>query len=79
MARLNKKDVEELLARYDTDHHEALLKCLHIVLDDTSLTWEESILHLHSTWDKEALLRRDTVACDALVKYLVETRSLEKI
>lgn len=79
MSRLKKKEIETLLQHYDRDPKRALLTCLQIVFQNSELTWNEAIQNLDERWNRDALSRGDTTACDDLAKYLVEFRALDQI
>ena len=77
MRRLSKADVEALLQTYDTDPIASLTSALSVVLGKELATWHEALEQLPSdTFDITALLQEDIDQLDALVKRLVENRSL---
>lgn len=78
MSALTKKQVEQLLERYDDDRQQALLTCLRIVLDDHMLTWHQAVQQLPDAWNKDRLADLDVYTCDLLAQHLVEKRTLEK-
>lgn len=79
MSTLKKKDVEELLERYDTHPHDALLTCLRKLLGNPLLTWHDAIKQLPDRWNQHALISGNIDALDELVKYLVENRTLQQL
>lgn len=77
MHRLSKADVEALLQTYDTDPIASLTRALSVVLGNELATWQEALEQLPSdTFNITALLQEEIVHLDALVKRLVENRSL---
>jgi hypothetical protein len=77
MHRLSKADVEALLQTYDTDPIASLTRALSVVLGNELATWQEALEQLPSdTFNISALLQEEIVHLDALVKRLVENRSL---
>jgi hypothetical protein len=77
MHRLSKADVEALLQTYDTEPIASLTRALSVVLGNEFATWQEALEQLPSdTFNITALLQEEIVHLDALVKRLVENRSL---
>ena len=77
MHRLSKADVEALLQTYDTEPIASLTRALSVVLGNELATWQEALEQLPSdTFNITALLQEEIVHLDALVKRLVENRSL---
>lgn len=77
MRKLSKRDVEALLAEYDSSPTDALLCALKILLPQRPSTWNEAVGLLDiDDATKTALRNENTSALDALVKQFVETRSL---
>jgi hypothetical protein len=70
--RLRKRDVELLLARYDTDPVAALEHALQIALDRPGADFDELIVTLPEV---AALAARDVEAMDRLAAHLNETRT----
>ena len=77
MHRLSKADVEALLQTYDTEPIASLTRALSVVLGNELATWQEALEQLPSdTFNITALLHEEIAHLDALVKRLVENRSL---
>jgi hypothetical protein len=77
MHRLSKADVESLLQSYDADPTGSLTRALSIVLEKDLATWQEAVEQLPSDdFNISALVEEETAQLDALVKRLVENRTL---
>ena len=77
MHRLSKADVESLLQSYDTDPIASLTRALSVVLGKELVTWQEVLAQLPGgMFNITALLHEEIAHLDALVKRLVENRSL---
>jgi hypothetical protein len=77
MHRLSKADVESLLQSYDANPTGSLTQALSVVLGKNLSNWQEAIKQLPSDeFNISALVEEETVQLDALVKRLVENRTL---
>ena len=77
MRKLSKADVESLLQSYDADPTGSLTQALSVVLGKNLSNWQEAIKQLPSDeFNISALVEEETVQLDALVKRLVENRTL---
>ena len=77
MARLNKFDVEALLASYDRNPVAALTLALAKVLDRPGQPWADLLAAAPlDSGRRQALLRLDQNALDGLLRELNEQRSL---
>jgi len=77
MHRLSKADVESLLQSYDANPTGSLTQALSVVLGKNLSNWQEAIKQLPSDeFNISALVEEKTVQLDALVKRLVENRTL---
>lgn len=77
MHRLSKADVESLLQSYDANPTGSLTQALSVVLGKNLSNWQEAIEQLPSDeFNITALVEEETVQLDALVKRLVENRTL---
>jgi hypothetical protein len=75
--RLNKRDVERLLADYDEDPLGALTTALRIMLEQPDAAWPALIAAAPVTAGRrQLLLDKDQQALDALVAELNELRGL---
>jgi hypothetical protein len=78
MARLTKRDVEQMMLSYDADPTAALLTALRIVLNDSQMDWDTAVRVLPAHLPREAIAAQDMHALDELLTYLAECRDLEK-
>jgi hypothetical protein len=78
MARLTKRDVEQMMLSYDADPTAALLTALRIVLNDSQMDWDTAVRALPVHLPREAVAAQDMHALDELLTYLAECRDLEK-
>jgi hypothetical protein len=78
VVRLNKTDVERLLADYDADPVASLSAALRIVLSMPDAAWPELLVAAPISADRRAaLLTQEQSALDALVTELNELRRLD--
>ena len=78
MARLTKRQVEQLVATYDADPPAALLVALRIVLNNTTIEWMEATLKMPAHISVDALHHKDITALDQLLTHLIECRDLQQ-
>ena len=78
MARLTKRQVEQLVATYDADPPAALLVALRIVLNNTTIEWMEATLKMPAHISVDALHHKDIAALDQLLTHLIECRDLQQ-
>jgi hypothetical protein len=77
-AKLSKRDVEALLAGYDTDPIDALTVALRVVLDQPDASFDTLVASAPiGPRRRRDLVARDLAALDALARELNETRGLE--
>jgi hypothetical protein len=77
VTRLAKRDVERLLADYDTEPVAALSRALRRLLDRPHATWPELIATARfADARRDALLAGDEATMDGLVRELNERRAL---
>lgn len=78
MARLTKRQVEQLTSTYDTDPTAALLTALRIVLDDSTADWHKVVRKTPAHISVAALQQEETSALDKLLAHLIENRDLQQ-
>lgn len=78
MARLTKRQVEELVSTYDADPSAALLVALRIVLEDSTIDWRQATLKMPAYLPVDALQQRDITALDQLLTHMIENRDLQQ-
>lgn len=78
MARLTKRQVEQLASIYDSDPKSALLTALRVVHNNNTLDWIEATVNMPSHISVEALQQNDITALDQLFTHLIECRDLQQ-
>lgn len=78
MARLSKRQVEQLATTYDTNPMAALLSALQIVLEDDTIAWNDAVLKVPNHISVSALLTEEISALDQLLAHLIENRNLQQ-
>jgi hypothetical protein len=78
VARLTKRQVEQLISTYDTDPSAALLAALRIVLNNNTIEWVEATLKMPAHISVDALQHKDITVLDQLLTHLVECRDLQQ-
>jgi len=78
VARLTKRQVEQLTSTYDADPSAALLDALRIVLNNNTIEWVEATLKMPAHISVDALLYKDITALDQLLTHLIEYRDLQQ-
>lgn len=77
MARLKKRDVEQLARDYDADPTRALTLALRLVTEMPNVDWVDLVQRLpFNATRRGQLAAGDSVALDALFRDLVELREL---
>lgn len=78
MARLTKRQVEQLTSTYDTGPTAALLAALRIVLEDNAIDWNNAVSKSPAHISLTELQLEEISALDALLAHLIENRDLQQ-
>ena len=78
MARLTKRQVEQLTSTYDTNPTAALLVALRIVLEDSTIDWNNAVRRIPAQISAVALQQEEISALDKLLAHLIENRDLQQ-
>jgi hypothetical protein len=78
VARLTKRQVEQLTSTYDTDPTAALLVALRIVLEDNTIDWNNAVRKMPAHISVTELQREEIPALDYLLAHLIENRDLQQ-
>jgi hypothetical protein len=77
VARLTKRQVEQLTSTYDTNPTAALLVALRIVLDDSTADWNKAVHRIPAHIPASPLQQEEISALDHLLAHLIEYRDLQ--
>jgi hypothetical protein len=78
VARLTKRQVEQLTSNYDTDPTAALLEALRIVLEDSTINWNHAVRKMPAHISVTGLQHEEIPALDDLLAHLIEKRDLQQ-
>jgi hypothetical protein len=78
VARLTKRQVEQMTTSYDIDPTAALLEALRIVLENSTIDWNNAVRKMPAHISVAALQHEEISALDQLLAHLIENRDLQQ-